>query len=124
MKREMGMLFLRITFAGNMLIAHGIPKLTGFNSIAASFPDPFNFGSKLSLILAIFAEVFCSVLILIGLKTRIATIPLIITMLTEAFIIHAGDPWSKQEFPLLYFYGFMAILLFGPGKYAIDKNTI
>ena len=122
MKNDIALLVLRITFAGNMMIAHGVPKLINFSKISNNFPDPLGVGGKLSLILTIFAELFCSALIITGIKTRLATIPIIITMLVASFIIHAGDPWVKQEFPLIYAYGFLAILLLGPGKYALSKK--
>ena len=122
MKHQLGLLFLRLTFAGNMLFAHGLPKIVNFNTILPNFPDPINLGPKVSLILAIFSELVCSLLIIMGLKTRLATIPLIITMLVITFIVHAGAPWTKQEFPLLYLYGFIAILLLGPGKISLDNN--
>ncbi len=123
MKQEIGLLFLRLTFAGNMMIAHGVPKLLNFSNISSSFPDPLGVGSKISLSLAIFSELFCSLMIIFGIKTRIAAIPIIVTMLVASFIINAGGPWTKQEFPLVYAYGFLSILFLGPGKYAVDKST-
>jgi putative oxidoreductase len=43
-----------------------------------------------------------------------------LTMLTAAFYAHWNDPFGKKELPLLFFLVFLAILIMGPGKYALD----
>lgn len=87
------------------------------------FADPFGLGPTISLGLAIFAEVICSVLIMIGFKVRLATIPLMVTMLTAAFYAHWDDPFGRKELPLLYFLTFLGLLVFGSGKFSIDGLT-
>jgi len=42
-------------------------------------------------------------------------------MAVAAFVVHAGDPFSKMEMSLLYLLLFITLFIFGPGKYAIDK---
>lgn len=119
--REVGLLIIRL-MAGGMMLTHGIPKLLRFfGDDPIKFADPFGLGPVVSLSLAVFAEVFCSVLIILGFKTRLATIPLMVTMLTAAFYAHWNDPFGKKELPLLFFTVFLAILIFGGGKYALDS---
>lgn len=119
--REAGLLIIRL-MAGGMILTHGIPKLLRFfGEEPITFADPFGLGPVISLGLAVFAEVFCAVLIIIGYKTRLATIPLMITMLTAAFYAHWSDPFGRKELPLLFFTVFLAILIFGGGKYALDN---
>lgn len=104
------------------MLTHGIPKigrLLGDGPV--KFADPFGLGPEISLGMAIFAEVICAVLVMVGFKTRLATIPLIITMLTAAFYAHWDDPFAKKELPLLYVCVFLGILAFGAGKYAFDE---
>jgi putative oxidoreductase len=74
----------------------------------------------MSLGLAIFAEVACAILVMIGFKTRWATIPLMITMLVAAFYAHGSDPFSKKELSLTFFTLFLSINS-GPGKYSVDE---
>lgn len=108
--------------AGGMMLTHGIPKigrLLGEGPV--KFADPFGLGPEISLVMAIIAEVVCAILVMIGFKTRLATIPLILTMLTAAFYAHWNDPFGKKELPLLYVCVFLAILAFGAGKYALDS---
>ncbi len=117
---DLGLLVLRIGIACFML-THGWPKLMKLiEGGEIQFLDPFGLGAKPSFILAIFAEVFCSILILIGLATRWATIPLIITMLVAIFIAHATDGFQRQELPAHYVLVYVFLLMAGPGKYSID----
>ena len=115
------LLFLRLTFSG-MLLTHGIPKVLNVMDGNFEFVDPIGLGPVVSLILAIVAEVLCPLLIILGLKTRIATLPTIITMAVAAFIHHSNDPFNIKEMALLYLFGFIAIVLLGPGRFSLDRN--
>lgn len=120
---DMATLLLRLVFGGFMLYSHGWPKLQKmFSEAPVEFPDPLGIGATISFGLTVFAEFFCAALILIGLKTRLATIPLIITMLVAAFVIHWPDPFGRKEMALIYFCGYLVICLLGPGKYAVDER--
>jgi putative oxidoreductase len=117
---DQGILFLRILTGGLMFYAHGWPKLANFGQRLHTFSDPLGLGSEITFLFAVFAEALCSTLVVIGLFTRLALIPLIITMLTAAFIVHADDPFRTVELPLLFAIAFVAILITGPGKLSID----
>ena len=117
---DLGLLVLRIGIAIFML-THGWPKLMKLlEGGEIQFLDPFGLGATPSFILAIFAEVLCSFLILFGLATRWATIPLMITMLVAIFVAHATDGFQKQELPAHYVLVYFFLLLSGPGKYSLD----
>lgn len=108
--------------AALMMLTHGIPKLMQFFSgEPIAFASVFGMSMGLSLALAVLAEVVCSVLILLGFGTRLATLPLIVTMLTAAFYIHANDPFSGKEMSLLYALIFIILLITGGGKYTVDS---
>lgn len=112
-------LLLRISVAIFML-SHGITKIINFNELINLFPNSIGLGSEFSIILVIFAEVFCSVLIFIGFITRLAAIPEIITMLVVSFLYNNSISFAEIELPLLYFLIFIIVLILGPGKYSID----
>lgn len=115
------LLIVRIAIAALML-AHGLPKMVMlFSSEPVAFSSVFGMSPGLSLGLAVFAEVICSVLILVGLGTRLAVIPLIITMLVAVFYIHMADPFAKQELGLHYLLVYVLLLFAGSGKYSIDS---
>ena len=119
--KDIALLILRLSLAGNML-PHGIGKLNKILSGNFGFANPIGIGEAPSLFLTTFAEFACSILLLIGWKTRLASIPLSFTMAVAAFIHHFDDPWSKKELPIIYLAGFIAISLMGAGKYSIDRR--
>lgn len=105
---------------GAFMLTHGIPKLEKLMAGDIKFADPFGIGATPSLILAVFAEFGCSVLLILGLATRFAAIPLMITMLTALLHVHAADPFGKKELPLMYLLFFFGFLILGAGKYSVD----
>ena len=119
-KVDIGLLIFRIAIAALML-THGTPKLLRFfGGEELSFSDPLGLGETLTFTLAVFAEFICSVLVLIGLGTRLAVIPLIITMAVVAFVVHPDDGFNRQELPLLYLAGWILLFFTGSGKYSLD----
>ena len=115
------LLVLRV-FAGVFMLTHGIPKLGRlFSGEEIRFMDFMGLGPAVSLTLAVFAEFLCSVLIIIGAATRLASIPLIVTMATAAFVAHADDPFGTKEKPLLFLVIFVFLLIAGAGKYSADS---
>jgi putative oxidoreductase len=121
---DLGLLLVRL-LAGGMMLTHGLPKFDRlFGEGPVKFADPFGLGSEISLGLVLFAEVGCSILVMLGFKTRWATIPLMITMLVAAFYAHAADPFGKKELSLLFFTLFLSILISGGGRYSLDYMMV
>lgn len=122
-KNDLGLLILRVAGSGFLMAAHGIPKLMRyFGDEPIQFGNPIGIGSGPSHFLVMFAEVFCAALVLIGFKTRWATIPVVIAMLVAALIHHAADPIGAKEKNLLFAAIFISIFLLGPGKYSLDRK--
>ena len=113
------LLILRISF-GLLLMNHGIQKWSNFQELSTSFPDPLGLGSPLSLGLAIFAELVCSMAFIIGFLYRLAMIPMIFTMGIAFFVIHANDAFAMKELALVYLIVFILMYISGPGKYSVD----
>lgn len=104
-----------------LMLTHGIPKLMMLLSGGqVQFPGMMGMSPEFTLGLAVFAEVFCSVLILTGFATRLATVPLIATMLTAVLLVHAADPFTVKESGLNYLVVYFVLLFAGSGKYSID----
>jgi putative oxidoreductase len=115
------LLILRIGVA-SLMLTHGIPKLQALiGGGEIQFPGVMGLSPAISLSLAVFAEVLCSMLIFIGLATRFASIPLIITMLVAIFMIHGNDPIALQEPGLLYLFLYIPLLILGSGKFSVDR---
>lgn len=116
---DMGLLILRLIFGFSMM-THGWSKLMTYSDKAAGFYD-IGVGSELSLALVIFAEFFCSIMLILGIYTRIFLIPLIITMLVAIFDIHINDGFGKMEKALLFLGAYITIFMSGSGKYSVIK---
>jgi putative oxidoreductase len=118
---DVGLLLLRIV-AGGFLLTHGLPKLTTLmGSEPIQFADPFGVGQELSLGLTVFAEVVCAFLVIIGLLTRLAVIPIIIVMCVAFFYVHAADPFGVKEMSGLYLTIYVFLAITGAGRYSIDN---
>jgi putative oxidoreductase len=118
--RSIGLLVLRIGAGGLLLYGHGWGKLMHFSERAATFANPIGLGPTTSFALVVFAEAACAALVMIGLLTRLSTIPLIIFFAVAGFIQHAADPWAKRELAFIYAVPFAALLFTGPGRFSID----
>ena len=121
LKSDIGLAVLRI-LPSAFLLSHGIPKLQKLLNGDFEFADPIGIGATPSLFLAVIGEVICPILVIIGYKTRWATLPILILMAVAAFIVHGSDPFGRKELALLYLVCFAVIMLLGPGRYSIDKK--
>ena len=114
------LLILRLGVAALML-THGLPKLQMLLAGGeVQFPGVMDLSPAISLSLAVFAEVIASIFILFGLGTRLAAIPLIITMMVAVFMVHANDPFALKELGLLYIFLLIPLLILGSGKFSLD----
>ena len=103
------------------MLTHGYSKLQKLLAGNFQFADPIGLGPEISLGLAVFAEFLCSILIVLGLGTRLASIPLIVTMAIAAFITHGADPFGRKELALFYLISYTVLLLMGSGKLSVDR---
>lgn len=122
---DIGLLMTRILFGGLMAFGHGLPKLQGYANMSGGFPDPLGLGSVNSLNGAIFSELVCGILILIGLGTRFAAIPAAFAMFIAAFVIHAQGPFflpgdGAKEPAFMYLAGYLILIVTGSGKFSVD----
>lgn len=113
-----------------MLMGHGLSKLSKLMAGGEiKFSSILGMSPTVSLGLAVFAEFFACIMIIIRYKTRLAAIPMIITMAVAALMVHGGDPFFMQkasggskEPAMIYLIGFVAIYLLGSGKYSLDDT--
>lgn len=117
---NIAMLFLRVCFGLILMLKHGFDKVRTFDTLQHTFYSFMGLGAKTSLVLALFAEIFCSLLVVLGLFTRLACIPLLITFLVIIFGHDAGKDFFDSELAVAYFAVFLVILMCGPGKISVD----
>jgi putative oxidoreductase len=118
--RNSGLLILRVGASATLFLAHGWPKITHFNEMADQFANPIGIGATASLVLVVFAEVFCTALVALGLLTRIFAAPIVIFFTVAVFIQHLHDPFGHKELAVLYGLIFLALLFTGPGRFSLD----
>ncbi|QRR02009.1 DoxX family protein [Dyadobacter sandarakinus] len=118
---DWGVLILRIGIS-SMMLTHGYAKLANLLAGEHGFADPIGIGEELSLILTIFAEFGCSILVLLGLFTRAALIPLIFTMAVVLLVVHGADPIDKKELGILFLSAYVTLFLTGPGRFSVDNG--
>ncbi|MCK0145477.1 DoxX family protein [Arenibacter sp. F26102] len=119
--KDLGLLLLRVSSAV-LMMTHGLPKFQKLIGGNFEFGDPIGIGAAPSLFLAVLGEFVFPILVIIGFKTRWATVPTIITMLVATLIVHGSDPFNVKEKAILFLITFTSILLLGPGKYSLDKK--
>ncbi len=117
---ENGAFLLRVAVS-LMMLSHGVPKALDYDTLVQSFPDPLNVGTEVSVMLILFAEVGCSILLLFGVFGRFASATLFVAMMVAAFVHHFNDPWATRELPLLYAAAYAALTFTGPGSLSIDS---
>lgn len=118
---SLALLILRVGFSAAML-THGYGKFMKVINGEWQFGDPLGIGVEASLILAAFAEFICSILVILGLTTRYALVPLIITMLVAWQIAHGDDPFSRQEKSVLFLISYVSLFITGAGNYSLDRR--
>jgi putative oxidoreductase len=110
---------LRLTL-GALMITHGYQKLIHISDDHSQFVNFLGLGKNVSFYLVVFAEFFCSLLVIMGLFTRFAAIPLIIAMFVAVSKGHNWDIFDTGEHAALYLGGYIVLLLLGPGRFSVD----
>ncbi|MDB3862241.1 DoxX family protein [Flavobacteriaceae bacterium] len=118
---DFGLLLMRVGFSVG-LMTHGYGKFLKVIQGNFEFGDPIGIGPSFSLILAALGEFIAPILIILGWKTRLATLFPTITMLVAFIIAHDGDPFSKKEKAFVYLIAFLTLYFTGPGKYSLGKE--
>ncbi|SDV11121.1 HvfX family Cu-binding RiPP maturation protein [Pseudomonas mucidolens] len=133
-------LSLRVFLAWEFLEA-GLEKWNGenwFQSIQAAFPFPFNYvPATLNWQLSMWAELLCSIALLVGLGTRLSALILIAVTVVATAAVHWPADWStlselaqgysisnkgygNYKLPLIYLVALLPLLFTGAGKLSLD----
>ncbi len=117
---NLSLLILRLTVA-ILMIPHGYNKMAHFAEKQEKFMSFMGLSGEISLAMVIGAELFCSILLALGLLTRLTLIPLIITMIVAVFVSHKGEIFGDGQEAFLYMITYIVLMIAGPGKMSIDS---
>ena len=120
--QDIGLLFLRVSGALFLLWVHGLPKLLHYSEQLKLIEDPFHLGASITLLLAIFAEVLCPLLIVAGVLVRLACLPVLFVLLVALLIVHPQWSLAEGQFGWLLLILFTSILIAGPGPLAFNHR--
>jgi putative oxidoreductase len=119
--KDLGLFFLRASGALFLFFVHGLPKLLDFNAQLLVIEDPFHMGVMLTLCMAIFAEVLCPLLILVGVLARLACLPILFLLLVALVLVHPEWSIEQAQFGWLLTIIFSSVLIAGPGSLALNR---
>ncbi|MCG8579256.1 MAG: DoxX family protein [Bacteroidales bacterium] len=128
MKRnvDFGLLVLRLS-VGILMLFHGLAKLSGLGFIKgmlteAGLPAFIAYGVYLG-------EIVAPLLIIIGFRTRLASVVYIINVLVAILLVHAKDIFTLNqhggwgiELLGLYFFGAVALFFTGAGRLSVSSG--
>ena len=117
---DLAALLLRLLFGGLMMY-HGYQKIENYDSILPMFTDLLGIGSKLSFNLLIFAEFFCGMLVMLGIVTRLAVLPILFSMAVAYFMAHEKDSFQVKELAFILMLLGIPVLVLGSGTYSVDR---
>jgi len=130
---DVALLIFRVMFGASLFLHHGWEKLTGFSRMAQHFPNPLHIGVYPTLAYATFADGICSLLVILGLVTRIASLCILINLAVVFFIVQralsfswlpgapaGARPGGEIELVFVYLAGYLLLFLAGPGKFSLD----
>ena len=118
--QDFGLFFLRVSGGLFLLWVHGLPKLLNYNAQLQVIEDPFHLGANVTLMLAIFAEVLCPLLIIAGVLVRLACLPILAVLLIALLVVHAQWSLDEGQFGWLLLILFTSLLIAGPGRLALN----
>jgi len=129
---DFGLLLIRLMI-GILMAFYGYEKLIHFNEMATSdfWSKNINFlgmSGAVPLSLTIFAELFCSLLLIIGLFSRFSLLVLgfcmayIFLVVFPMQILSKGDNGFEFNSAFTYFIIYMGLLFTGVGKYSLDAK--
>lgn len=117
---HVALLIFRILVSLELIIVHGFKKIgIGVENIEL-VPNPLGLPSEANELFAIAANIGFPIFIILGLFTRLATIPILAVTLTGYLVLHADDNLLIRDVPFMYSLVFLFLLIVGPGKFSMD----
>ena len=125
---DLGLLVLRMVVGTTLCLKHGWEKAFDFHTMATNttlrFPNLFHLGTVTTLAIALVSDFVCSILIVLGLGTRLATAIAFANIGVAWAMVHHfsffGPRADHGEIIVLFLGAMISIFLAGPGRYSLD----
>ncbi|HVN57439.1 MAG TPA: DoxX family protein [Bacteroidales bacterium] len=119
---DLGLLILRVWAGLSLFRLHGIEKIVNFSGMLQHFPDPIHVGALPGLLFATLADAICSLLVIIGLMTRLASLIIVINLAIVFIFLH-NFSFMQEHGQLVYLYLgiFLSLVAAGAGRISIDN---
>jgi putative oxidoreductase len=117
---DLGILLLRLILGG-LFTWHGYDALNHYNLYLSMSKSTIGLGANLEFNLVVFSQFICGIMVAAGLLTRLAVIPIFITMTVAFFVAHKGQPFMMKELPFAYWLLCIPVFVFGSGRCSLDR---
>lgn len=119
-ERRSIVLFALRVFAALVTIPYGVDKIARYDALAVDFfGDPIGIGMEPSLVLTIAAQVGFTVMLIVGLQTRLFAMLLAFHM-AVATKYHFFDPFKTKVLPMIFLMLYLLVAALGAGRYSAD----
>lgn len=117
---DFALAFLRI-FAGLAMLPYGWGKIERYESLRENFfGNPIGIGDEPSLIVCIFQQIVCSVLLVLGVQSRFAAF-MLFTNMAVAVKFHFFDPFcAVKALPTVFLAIYAFLTISGGGRFSVD----
>lgn len=117
---DFALAFLRI-FAGLAMLPYGWGKIERYESLRENFfGNPVGIGDEPSLIVCIFQQIVCSVLLILGMQSRFAAF-MLFTNMAVAVKFHFFDPFcAVKALPTVFLALYAFLTISGGGRFSVD----
>lgn len=116
---DLGIFFLRLIFGG-LFTWHGVDALSHYSLYLSMSKSTLGLPVGLEFNLVVFSQFICGILIILGLFTRLAVLPLFIAMGVAFFVAHKNDAFFQKELPFAYWLLCLPIFILGGGRFSVD----
>jgi putative oxidoreductase len=120
---DAALLFLRVSASLLVLLVHGLPKALHVRGQLGAIEDPLHLGSAFTLGFAIFAEVVCPLLMILGIATRLAALPILLVTVVALTLVHPDWTLEQGQFAWMLLILFGTVAIGGPGRCRLTVPT-
>lgn len=117
---NIALLLFRVLLATELFRVHGLKKFRLENGQREHVPNPLHLPEKLNAAVATLSDTLAPFLVMLGIGTRLAVLPVIGVTAIGYFVVHRKDNAEVRDVPYMYTLSFLLLLFVGAGTYSLD----